>query len=65
LRPATEYYQGDNIKEDEMGMSCSLHGRDEKSIQNFSQKTRRENLGTDGRIILEWILENWGPEVGT
>jgi hypothetical protein len=30
------------IKEDEMKVACSMHGKDEKFIQNFCQKTRRE-----------------------
>jgi len=37
------------------------HGRDEKCIQHFGWKTYREkdhleDQGTDGKIILEWIL---------
>jgi hypothetical protein len=35
------------IKEDEIGGACSMHGRDENL----------EDLGIDGRIILGWILE--------
>jgi hypothetical protein len=31
--------QGDEIKEGGMGRECSMHGRDEKCIQNFGQKT--------------------------
>jgi hypothetical protein len=35
-----------------------MNGSDEKCLQNFSQKGRdhAEDLGVDGRIILEWIL---------
>jgi len=45
-----------------MDISCSMHGRGEKYIQNCGQKTWREDttqedLGVDGRIIFEWILE--------
>jgi len=29
---------GDQVKEDDMGRECTVHGRDEKGIQNFSQK---------------------------
>jgi len=32
-------YYGDKDKEDEMGRSCSTHGRDEKCIQYFGWKT--------------------------
>jgi len=30
------------VKEDEMGGVCSTHGRDKKCMQDFGQKTRRE-----------------------
>jgi hypothetical protein len=33
-----------------MGRACSMHRRDENY---FGQKTRREDLGIDGRVILE------------
>jgi hypothetical protein len=34
-----------------------MHGEDEKYIQYFDWKTsREEDLGIDGKIILEWIL---------
>jgi hypothetical protein len=37
-----KYYQGDKVKEDEMGRRCSTYGRDEKFIVNFCWKTWRE-----------------------
>jgi hypothetical protein len=37
-----------------------MHAGDEKYIQSFVRNTRRkriqEDLGVDGRLILEWIL---------
>jgi hypothetical protein len=30
---------GDIIKGNQMGETCSMHARDEKGVQNFSQKT--------------------------
>jgi len=30
--------------------------RNAKSIQNFGRNIVREDIGVDGRIILEWIL---------
>jgi hypothetical protein len=52
-----------------MGGACSTHGPDERCIQNFSRKTEgkghSEDLGVDGRIILEWILEKWGGKMWT
>jgi len=31
-----------SCKVDEMGVACSMQGRDENCIQNFGWKTRRE-----------------------
>jgi len=39
-----------------MDRSCNMHGRDEKCIKNFGQKTLRDYLedwGAHGRIMLE------------
>jgi len=44
-----------------MGGLGSMHGSDQKGIQNCSLKTGRvhlEDLGVDGSIILQWILKN-------
>jgi hypothetical protein len=40
-----------------MGRACSIHGRDEKCIQNFIVKAGEHlgELGIDGRLILKWI----------
>jgi hypothetical protein len=56
------------IKSRGMGRAFSMHGRDVKCIQNFWSeilKTRghSEGLGTDGRIILEWILGKYSGKV--
>jgi hypothetical protein len=32
----------DNVMEDELDMTCSTHGRDDKCIQNFSREMWRE-----------------------
>jgi hypothetical protein len=54
-----KYYYSDQIKDD-MGRVCSMHGRDEKFIQNFSHKTRKKDhlgdLCMDNRIITWYIL---------
>jgi hypothetical protein len=47
---------GYEVKEDEMGGKCCMHSRDEKFKDNFGQKTYSEDLGIDGKIILDWIL---------
>jgi hypothetical protein len=44
-----------------MGRTCSTYGRNEKFVQNFGEKTWREettqkNLGVDRRIVLDWVL---------
>jgi hypothetical protein len=50
-----------------VGGSRSTHGGDEKCIQNFVGKAEvrkpLEDIGIDGKIILEWILENQGGKV--
>jgi hypothetical protein len=40
-----------------MGMACSMHGKYGKCVQNFGHKTRREDLGIDGRIILKYVKQ--------
>jgi hypothetical protein len=40
---------------------CSMHGRDKKRVQNFSENKGKSIVGrarnsTDGRIILKWNL---------
>jgi hypothetical protein len=51
---------GDQVKEDEMGGACSMHGRCEKCIQNFGGKPEGKRLlgrsRRRRRIMLEWIL---------
>jgi recombinational DNA repair protein RecR len=47
-------------KEAEMDRACNTHGRDEKCIQNFSEKTRMEvttlrGLDEDERLYLNVI----------
>jgi hypothetical protein len=45
-----------------MGRAYSTHGRDKKCLQNFGQKTWREEttrteyVSVDAKIKLEWIL---------
>jgi len=35
------YYKGDQIKQDEMGGACSMHGKDEKCIKDSCRKAWR------------------------
>jgi hypothetical protein len=51
-----------------MSGACSMYGRYEKRIQNFGRKTWKdhaEDLGIDGKTLLEWILEARGVKVWT
>jgi hypothetical protein len=36
---ANTYYCDDEMKEDEMGEACKMHGGDEKCIHNYIWKT--------------------------
>lgn len=55
-------YRGDQIKENKMGLECSIHGSNEKCIQHFSQKiVGRRRFGRPRyrlEDVLEWILKS-------
>jgi hypothetical protein len=51
----TKYYEGDQI-ENEMGDSCSKHGRDKKSQEDLKGGDHLEDIGINGRITSEWFL---------
>jgi len=44
-----------------MGGTCNTHGRDEKCTVFWSERLEGrdhlEDVGVDGRLMLEWILE--------
>jgi len=46
----------DQLKEDAMAQTRSMHGRDAKFPHNVGRKIWREETGVDGRIILKWVL---------
>jgi hypothetical protein len=46
--PDTSIIRVIKSREVEMGGACAMHGRDEKCVQNFDRKTRRENIGVYG-----------------
>jgi hypothetical protein len=48
------------IKEDEMGGSCSMYGEDEKCVQNLKGRNHSEDPGINVRLILECILKSVG-----
>jgi hypothetical protein len=52
-------YWGDPIKKDEMGETCSMHGKNDKCVnvlENLNERGNSEGLGVDGMIISEWII---------
>jgi hypothetical protein len=56
--------------ENEKGGAYSMHGREEKYVHDFCQKTWNEErplgcLGIEGRIILECISKKQGVNVWT
>jgi hypothetical protein len=62
LYTSPDVIKSDQIKEDEKGVTCSTHGRHEKYIrprfwlENLYGRDHLEELGVDGKIILEYIL---------
>ena len=61
-------FSGDKIEKNEMGEARSAYGREERRIQglgNVRENNHLKNPGTDGRIILRWILRKWDVEVFT
>jgi hypothetical protein len=46
---------GDQVNEDEMGVACSAHGRDEKWAENLKGRDHSEDPDVDGEI-LEYML---------
>jgi hypothetical protein len=49
-----KYYYADQIKENEVGRTCGMHGRGEECVQGFDGKARREE--TTWKTKAEWIL---------
>jgi hypothetical protein len=58
--------QGHQEQVAKVGGACSTHGRDEKSIWKFGQKTWRwdhsRDLGQDGRIVIRTCVKEIGWE---
>jgi hypothetical protein len=46
----TKYYQGDQIKEDEVGGACSAHEGDENCFQNFGREARRKETTREAEV---------------
>jgi hypothetical protein len=60
----TKYYWNDQIKKDEMGRTCSAHGKDEKLIQvlagNYEGKRTLEKPRNRWEMTLKFILGTYG-----
>jgi hypothetical protein len=41
-----KYNQNDQVKEDETGSACSMHGGEKERIQGSGEKTRRKETTT-------------------
>jgi hypothetical protein len=53
------FYLVSNVYLDEMGRACSVHGGDEKCVQNVGKPEGKRPLRrpcVDERIILKWVL---------
>jgi hypothetical protein len=53
-----------------MGGACSTARRDERYVQNFGRKNLKgrdhlKDIGVDGKVNSEWILDKYGARVWT
>lgn len=52
---------------DEVGRACSVHGADEKCVQNRLKdhlgRDHSADLDVDGRILLKWVLRKRGSRM--
>jgi len=58
----TKYVVGDQIKNNEMGGTCSMYGGEIHTGFWWEKLGGTENFedpGIDGRIILRWIFRKW------
>jgi hypothetical protein len=56
-----EMYWGDQIRNNEMGRVCGMHGGEQRCMQclvgNFNERDHMEQVSVCGRIILKWIIK--------
>jgi hypothetical protein len=54
-------YLGDQIRKNEMGRVCGMHGGEQRCIQclvgNLNERGHVEQVSVYGRIILKWIIK--------
>jgi hypothetical protein len=54
------------MKEDEIGGICRMHGEMRNTyMENLKVRDHSEDLGVDGKVILEGILRKLGGKVWT
>jgi hypothetical protein len=51
-----QYYQDDQIKDNEMGRACSRNGENCTGQDNLNETYHLEQVGTDGRATVKWVL---------
>jgi hypothetical protein len=54
----------DQIKKNEMGRACGIYEGEKRCIQvtvgNLNERDHLEDVGINGRIILQWMLNSMG-----
>jgi len=53
--------EGNQVKENEIGGTCSIHGRHEKCIQNFSRiiEERKSTRGRGKLVLTKLDVRTW------
>jgi len=48
------YYSSDQVKEDEMGEACSMHGKNYNCIHDFKRYTWTEEITSETKACMGW-----------
>jgi hypothetical protein len=68
IRSCRQYYPGDKIRKNELGMACGTCWGEERCIRGFwcgnlTERDHLEDLGVDGRIIMELFSNRLGEGI--